>query len=221
MNKGIQRFVITDKTKGRGARRFYQSYARRYAATNLYRKIFAREDKPLLPGYGEIKCSKNEFMAGYDHALGIDVLLNFIDGSTLTLQEKFLFYRPKTTITIEYMQDWRLGIPGDWFNMKTQLYFVGYDREHDDCKRVYHRDNLYILKGTCPQCHNPFSFQEWMLLNWPSTKLAKIDWQEAKNASDGARASFRWEVFTRIPDGCVISDNVKHSRKAIQRAFAL
>lgn len=177
---GITRINIIDKLDSRGRWRFDWSQERQPAANQVYRQVFSH----LLPEEDMIECTKTEFEAGYDYALGIDVILGFEGGISATLQEKFLSYW-ESTVTVEYMQDWRRQVEGDWFNLKAQYYFVGYDR--DDSR----------------------TFQDWILLNWPATMQATaqglIDWQERQNKKDGARASFRWAYFDQFPVDCVVA----------------
>lgn len=181
---GIARIVITDEVRGRGAWRFAQSQKRWTAAIQLYRSIFAQLNLPLLPGDSEIRCTLDEFMAGYDAKLGIDVILTFASGMQSTIQEKFL-YTNNTTVTVEYMQDPSKDVHGDWFNMRADYYFVGYDRT------------------------NAFAFQDWILLDWPATKRAteqgRIQWIDKQNTRDGAMASFRYISFDDIPSECIVA----------------
>jgi hypothetical protein len=139
---------------------------------------------PLLEGDAETRCTLAEFEAGYDYALGIDVILRFNSGMESTLQEKFLFTRFKT-VTVEYMQDWANDVRGDWFKMRAQYYFVGYDRNK-----------------SC-------TFQDWILLNWPATQQATaqnlIAWDCRPNLEDGARANFRFAHFDIFPPFCVVA----------------
>ena len=177
---GIQRIAITDTVSGRGAWRFTKSQARQPAAIEIYREVF----DGLLPGYEEMRCTSEEFTAGYDSQLGIDVILNFESGMTSTLQEKFLFTKFKT-VTVEYMQDWRQEIPGDWFNLRAQYYFVGYDRI------------------------NANTFQDWIILNWSVaqqlTTEGLIPWQLLYNKFDGARANAKFAKFDDFPARCVLA----------------
>lgn len=183
---GITRFCITDKIVGRGRWRFIKARRCWPAANLLYRSIYDKLGAPLFPGEKIIETSLAEFEAGYDRELGIDVLLIFESGMETTLQEKFLFTKYRT-VTIEYMQDWRTQEPGDWFNLKAQCYFVGYDRI------------------------NAFSFQDWILLDWPAIQRAtaqgRIIWREKRNRHNGARASFRYVDFDDIPAGCVVANS--------------
>lgn len=184
MDVGIARITITDEIKGRGAYRFKDARARQPAANKLYRKSFASMGMPLKPGDTDIRVGKDEFEAGYDYALGIDVILTFDNGQEATLQEKFLLTRFRT-VTVEHMQDPTRGEQGDWFTMKCDYYFVGYDRA------------------------NANSFQEWILLNWPmvrqQTNMGNIPWRERRNKRDGARASFKHVDFSGIPMECIVS----------------
>lgn len=183
---GIVRFNITDEVNGAGAWRFKDSRARWPLANQLYRAIFSNIGSPLLDGEQVIECSKEEFAAGYDYELGIDVILTIENQSELTLQEKFL-YTNFGTVTVEYMQNPATGEQGDWFNMRPQLYFVGYDS----------------LKA--------FVFNEWAMLSWPTVQITNsITWNEARNGQDGARASFLYARFCEFPSECVIAINTQN-----------
>lgn len=179
---GIARFNITDTITGRGAHRFDDSRALHPAANLLYASIFEGLDMPLAAGSKTIDCTKREFEAGYDYALGIDVVLTFMGGQTATMQEKFLF-TTFNTITVEYMQDWRTDEPGDWFNMKCQYYFVGY-------------------------APNKRNFTNWILVDWlrlmQSTMQNRVPWELQNNKEDGARASFKHVKFDRVPLDCIV-----------------
>lgn len=179
---GITRIDIRDEWTGRGAYRKNKiSIPRQPAANSLYRFIFDRLDMPLMPGTELLKCTKAEFEAGYDYALGIDVILRLVNGQEMTLQEKFLTTTFKT-VTVEFMQNPKTGERGDWFNMKAQLYFTGYDHEE------------------------ALDFQEWILLNWPNTQMEpSIDWKIRYNGRDGACASFKYAHFSQFPPHCVVA----------------
>lgn len=184
---GIERYLITDTIRGAGANRFTDSRKCWTAANVLYRSIYKSIGLELEPGDITITCTKNEFEAGYDYALGIDVVLKTLAGQSITLQEKFLF-TTFNTVTVEYWQDWRTQERGDWFNMKCQHYFTGYD---------------YEKRG---------SFDNWILLNWPQVQIAtaqnRITWGERPNQHDNARASFRYAKFSLFPKDTVISKYV-------------
>ena len=183
---GITRIVITDPVHGRGAWRFAESLPLQPIANRLYRETFAGAGLTLLPGEQETRSTGDEFNAGYDKQLGIDVFLRFASGMRATLQEKFLTTGDRfTTVTVEYYQDWRTQEPGDWFALRCDYYFVGYHQ------RGIHR------------------FDKWILLDWPAIQRATaqghIPWQERNNMNDNARASFRFVAFDDIPDRCVFA----------------
>lgn len=181
---GITRFDITNKPLGRGAYRFTDSRKRWPMANDLYRYIFEVLHMPLLPDDDLVKCSLDEFKAGYDYELGIDVILAFDNGMQMTMQEKFL-YTTFSTVTVEYMNDPNNGQEGDWFNMKANWYFVGYDSNKD------------------------FEWNEWVLLDWPATKLltmrGAINWYEKPNKQDGAKATFKYAPIKAFPSDCVVA----------------
>lgn len=183
---GITRIQITDKINGRGAWRFADSQRCWDYANYLYGEIFQSIGMPLESGVEQKQLSKNETFAGLDYLLGVDVILKSMTGQTMTMQEKFLF-TTFNTVTVEYYQDWQRNIEGDWFNMKCQYYFVGYDYEKSGC------------------------FDRWVLLDWLRVQLAtsqsKMVWGERKNDKDGARASFRYIKFDDLPDEVVIASD--------------
>lgn len=175
--KGITRINIIGSQIARAdeARRMWTT------ADALYHRIF---DGYIAPGSQVINCTLDEFKAGYDKFLGIDVLLTFANGMTLTLQEKFLtttFY----TVTVEYFNDPTTGDLGDWCELKAQLYFVGY----------------YTKKR--PQD----GFTKWVLLDWPMTVLEtqrdRIPWQTRGNTMTAARANFKFVAFDKLPKSCI------------------
>jgi len=231
---GIQRFTITDPIKGRGRWRFEESKSRHEVAASLYRSIFDGLGMPLLPGYERIKCTLDDFKAGYDYELGIDVNFNFTSGMTATLQEKFLYVKHKT-VTVEYMQNWRTKEQGDWFNMKPQYYFVGYDRR--ELVRTWSKDyhlpvvarKLRIpLRKIKEAMREDYNFQDWILLDWSAvmmeTSRGNIIWGTNKNTKDGALASFRYAPFTKFPDNCIVAERdmsieLPGNYRAIQRTF--
>ena len=185
-NKGIVRVNIINDANGAGAWRFLKAKKRWPAANRLYRKIFDTLNMPLSPGEGEIRCTPEEFEAGYDKDLGVDVIFRFKSGMEATLQEKFLFTRFKT-VTVEYMQNWRIEEPGDWFHMKAQYYFVGYDRTE------------------------AYTFQDWILLDWAAvqraTNTGTLRWEERRNRKDGAQASFKFAQFDAFPRTCIVANS--------------
>lgn len=189
---GITRFHITDKVSGRGAWRFAQAMKYWSVANALYRQVFAELGMPLLPGEEIERCSLAEFQAGYDYQLGIDVILRPLGGNESTLQEKFLF-TPFNTVTVEHCQDWLTQEPGDWFKLKAHYYFVGYDTTQ--CLRL----------------------DPWMLLDWSrlqrATSQGRMEWRLRSNEEDGARASFMYVPFDKVPSDVIVA--------ASHRAYSL
>lgn len=185
---GITRINIIDEVRGRGAYRFTESRQMQPVANKLYREIFAKQGMPLAPGDEQIDCTRQEFEAGYDYQLGIDVFLTFSDGTTDTLQEKFLTTRYET-VTVEYMNDHENNVPGDWFHLRANYYFVGY-------------------------YENSASFARYILLDWPETlrftRQERIPWDMGYNRRDGARASFKHTHFDNIPMACYVAKHFKN-----------
>ncbi|GAJ15374.1 unnamed protein product, partial [marine sediment metagenome] len=193
-NVGITRFNITDKVSGKGAWRFEDSKKLWPAANSLYREIFAALGMPLLPGEEVIDCTKTEFEAGYDYQLGIDVILRHVVGGESTLQEKFLF-TDFNTVTVEHCQDWVTLEKGDFYKLKANYYFVGYD------------------PTGCLQ------FDPWVLLDWPClqrvTAEYRIPWHLRGNYKDKARASFMFVKIKELPEEvCVDSSSRKREHRA-------
>lgn len=183
---GITRFDITNKPIGRGAYRFTESRARWGIANDLYRAIFATLNMPLADNEENIQCSLEEMSAKYDCEFGVDVLLRFANGMHVTMQEKFLYTTFKT-VTVEYMNNPETGITGDWFDMRAQWYFVGYDQ-----------DKL-------------MQWDRWIILNWSTVQMLtnqnKIYWFDNKNKRDGAQASFKYAYMDKIPNEGIIASS--------------
>lgn len=184
---GITRFHINCEGNGRGIARLNQPMEYWPIANKLYRQVFGQLGMALLPGEEIIECTKEEFEAGYDYQLGIDVILRTFDGEN-TLQEKFLF-TDFNTITVEHCQDWMTLEPGDWFKLKAQYYFVGYDPQHNHI------------------------FNPWMLLDWARLKRAtaqnRVPWKLTANDKSkmGARASLMFAKFNEIPPESIVSSS--------------
>jgi hypothetical protein len=183
---GITRIQITDQVIGRGSYRFDDSRKRQPMADNLYRYIAGIRRLPLLPGEGVIQCTKEEAAAIYDWELGIDVILAFDNGMQITMQEKFLFTNWQT-VTIEYMNNPQTGEKGDWFTLRANWYFVGYDT------------------------NKTMRWDDWILLDWPATKFLtaqnNINWHDQNNKHDGARASFKYAYMNDFPRECVVASS--------------
>jgi len=136
---------------------------------------------PLLPTDETISCTKESFQAGYDYQLGVDVILRPQALGESTMQEKFLF-TDFNTVTVEHCQDWLTLEPGDWFNLKAQYYFVGYD----------------------PDKRNG-QLAPWVLLDWAqlqrATAQGRVPWRLRGNHREnvGARASFLYVDIDKVP----------------------
>lgn len=193
---GISRINITDVVSGRGAWRFIESQRMQPVANKIYRQVWGDN---LCDGDEMIDTSLQDYAAGYDKDLGIDVFLKFKSGHQMTLQEKFLS-TTFDTITVEYMQDAANNIPGDWFNLRINYYFVGY----------------YDKNVDSPE------FRTWALVDWAAlqraTSMGQIQWDERVNQRDGARASFRYVRFCDLPDSVVIAG--KFAKQQRQLTFA-
>ncbi len=177
MKPGIERISITSELNGRGAWRFKVAEPCHGFINQTYRSLFN-----LLPGLEYVKCTPEEKFARYDIEFGVDVILNFTNGQRATIQEKVLTTQ-FSTVTVEYYQDWRNEIPGDWFNLMCDFYFVGYTNSR------------------------PNELDRWILLDWNKVKMAGdiIRWQARENQGDGAMANFRYVHFDAFPPDCVVA----------------
>lgn len=209
---GIERINIVSPSMGYTgeAERFWNSKRHWRYANQIYRSIFRQQGINLASGYKTIDCTKGDFVEGYDRALGIDAFFHFANGMTCTLQEKCLNYKYETTVTVEYMQDPQANEHGDWFNLKTQFYFVGYDSLHPQSQVKPDTIDEEIRTGICHNCGYPFDFQAWILLDWPRLAIeanrndVNMEW-ELKNNNGYARASFQCANFSAIPPNCIIA----------------
>lgn len=185
---GITRFNITDKWSGKGTWRIDESRKYWAVANGLYRQIFTELNISLLEGEEIIDCTMQDFTAGYDYQLGIDLILRSYGQGEMTIQEKFLFTNFKT-VTIEHCQDWLSLEPGDWFKLKANYYFVGYDTDKS------------------------LRFTPWVLLDWSrlqrATAQGRIKWRLRDNDKnkDGARSSFMFLNFDNLPPDVVVSSS--------------
>lgn len=184
---GITRFNITDQVEGRGAYRFDESKKWWPTANELYRQIFIELGMPLLSDDEIIDCTLEQFEAGYDYQLGIDVILRPQYQGECTMQEKFLFTNFHT-VTVEHCQDWLSLEPGDWFKLKAQYYFVGYNPSQ------------------------PKGFNPWVLLDWTRLQRAtaqnRVPWKLRGNTKDGARASFMYVNFGNLPPDVIAASSL-------------
>ena len=178
---GITRFNIIDGFTGKGGQRIRDAKTYWPIANKLYREIFEELGMPLLPEDEIIDCTKAEFEAGYDYQLGIDIILRANGLGESTLQEKILF-TDFYTVTVEHCQDWMTLEPGDWFKLKAQYHFVGYDRNQ-------------LSRTIYP----------WVLIDWTTLQRAtaqgRIKWHLRDNdrRKVGARASFMYTKFDELP----------------------
>lgn len=184
---GITRFSITGGAGGRGAYRFDDSRRLWPAADALYRRVFAGVGLPLAAGSRTVEGGAGSVAEAWDRHLGIDVGLRTASGRLLTLQEKFLT-TAFDTVTIEYMNDHERGVPGDWFNMRAQLYFVGYAEPETA------------------------AWRRWIFLHWSNVVAETeveggLEWSLRVNGRDGARASFRYIGMDAFPPWCVLASS--------------
>ena len=175
---GIERINVVDKVVGPGAWRFKHPKRFRADVHQIYRSLF-----PLLPGSVDVNVSKNERYARYDIDFGVDVIINFVNGQSATIQEKILSTN-FSTVTVEYYQNPAQNEAGDWFNLKCDYYFVGYG----------------------PKEGSPV-LSRWILLDWNQVRLhsACIPWRFNSNQKDNARANFAYAQFVEFPDRCVVA----------------
>lgn len=151
------------------------------SADALYRSIFNDLGHPLMPGTEIRNPKKEEVMASYDYQEGIDLILNFADGTKATLQEKYLFSNYRTATFTEHQKNKF----GEWYTCTAQYYFVGYARN---------------MRG------NDYSFQEWILLDLLRIHLAEIDWKFGNNRMDGYLGiKFRYAHIDEIPKECIVA----------------
>ncbi len=181
----IQRIRIIESINGQGGWRFTESMRREPCANFVYQQVFRAIGCTLLnDSIDEVKCTKADKVSGLDLLLGIDVILTFNNRMQSTIQEKFLFV-DRQTVTVEYYQNPRIEDEGDWFKLKAQYYFVGYDRTKFEF------------------------FQDWILLDWPQvqreTIRGNINWQLRDNRRDNARANFKFTEFSGIPLSCIVA----------------
>jgi len=162
------------------------------AADKIYRSIFPY----IADGCEIVNVTAEEAMGRYDWKEGIDVILYASTGEKIgTLQEKFLTYPFRSTVTFE--EEKQSGKKGAWYNCSAGFYFVGYTRKYWDWKGKKRFESPEI------------GFQDWILLNLPSFRmehnLGHIQWQMGKNKSEGRTNPFRYIDFNNVPDHCVVS----------------
>lgn len=165
----------------------------------LVRGLFKDSGMELNSGYKITECEKGDLIARYDLNEGIDKILNFIDGTKGTLQQKILFTDYKT-ITFEKVKN--SGRPGAYCYCTAQYYLTIYTVE----SRSELMDQ-YKNKSLKP------TFRDAILLNLPSVHRAtltpntnkKLIMEERENYRNGRHNAFYYTHFDRIPEECVLS----------------
>lgn len=168
---------------GRG--RFEQSERLAPAADQIYRGTWGQS----------VTIDRFPPEAGSKHILdrefAIDVMLRYSNGMIIVGQEKFLssVYAKYRSLTIEYMNDWRIGTRGDWFNLASQFYMCGYESSPRSGK-----------------------FGLWIIVNWPAlvleTLAGRVRWLHNRNKDGRARADFKYCLMDSLPQCCVIASNL-------------
>jgi len=185
---GITRFDIQDSCDSKGGQRITDAKKYWPIANELYRDIFKSMQMSLLPGEEILECKKEEFEAGYDYQLGIDLIIRPFSQGESTIQEKFL-HTDFHTVTVEHCQDWLSLEPGDWFKLKAQYYFVGYDNR------------------------GRFILDPWVLLDWGRLQRAtaqnRIPWKLRANDRTKvyAKASFMYVDFDKLPSDILVASS--------------
>lgn len=163
-------------------------------ADDLYRQAFLDINIRIADGHEDISVTKEEAMSRYDWKEGIDVILQFSNGTRATLQEKYLTYW-EDTATFE--DEKTNGDPGAWYYCTAQYHFWGYARKYWDWKKRKVIDEPV------------YEFQNWMLIDLPT--LHRIDasrqlpWHCKQNGLDGRRATFRYLYFDDVPKECIVA----------------
>lgn len=122
-----------------------------------------------------------------DKRFAIDLILRFSNGTILTGQEKFRTYRSYQKYgdqaTIEYYQDPKAKVKGEFFHLASQFFFWGFsNKQGTGFVRCYCVDLLPLI----------LSFAE-----------GRIPYQVHTNRSF-SRASFLAFSFCDIPAGCIL-----------------
>lgn len=170
-------------------------------ADDIYQYSFMGIGLPLQDGVEYINVTKDDAKSRYDWQEGIDVILQFDNGSRATLQEKFLTFNENTATFEETKTS---GSPGAWYYCTAQYYFVGYTRQYWDWKnRILFPEPI-------------IDFQDWIMLDLAAMHRAdaknEIEWQFNRNGQDRRRASFRFVHFQNIPLNCIISQKIQYSK---------
>jgi len=170
-----------------GKERFQFSERLRPVADRLYRMI--------VPTITEItRFDKDLKRHILDQEYAIDLQFILANGMKMTGQEKFREFDKRreekgllqySDVTIELYNDPILKIKGDWFNLCSQFYFVGFASKNE-------------------QCFERYVFLDWLKIIM-ETQNGNIHW-ETLNQSDGkAKASFRYTPFMKLPNSCILA----------------
>ena len=149
----------------------------------------------LMPGITCIKRfdkDKERFILDFEY--GIDIQISLVNGMILTGQEKFREFakwreqQGKTQysdVTVEYYNNPILKVKGDWFNLASQFYFVGFASKDES------------------------SFDRYVFLDWLQVVLetvkGNIVWGTGAQSNGWAKASFKYTPFNRLPEHCIIA----------------
>ena len=121
----------------------------------------------------------------FDRMLHQDVRIQLSCDQAFTIQEKMLAprYRSHDTVTMEYYDE--VGIPGDWFDCRADLYVAGWRKED-------------------------FTVDVWIIMVRLAivleTELGVMVWSEPReNSKSAATANFRWIRRADIPDSVIFA----------------
>lgn len=173
-----------------GRERFEFNERMRPVADKLYRAI--------IPAVAEIVRFDKELSRHIlDFTYAIDVELTLANGMKITGQEKFREFNERrerrglpqySDVTVELYNDPTTEDKGDWFNLCSQFYFVGFASKDELC------------------------FDRYILLNWLSiileTVRGNVIWKTLSNADGRAKANFRYTSFDSLdslPRSCIIA----------------
>lgn len=150
----------------------------------IYRDVFDWINCPIQPGTKIIECTKEEVIASYDFREGVDVILNFTNGTKATLQEKYLYPTDRNTITFTEHQ--KYNKPGNWYTCTADYWFTGYVANYEG---------------------GEFGFRNWIIVDFPRLKRLSntLNWKYGDNHKTGYLGiSFRYLEFDEIPEDCIV-----------------
>ena len=92
------------------------------------------DDEYVKNGYSIMERYNQSYKANWDRDLHIDAKVRYKGLVDFTFQEKLLRYKFShyNTFTMEYKQNWRKNIDGEFFHINSQYYFHGYVNEELD-----------------------------------------------------------------------------------------